>query len=76
MLGFFLISSLIILGAFTSLAAAHTGDFALNQLYLNVAIPGFLLGFLLMIIGLTAILLPEGFSKDWLWSMQVGPYIR
>ncbi|MFW9889217.1 MAG: hypothetical protein ACFFER_13610 [Candidatus Thorarchaeota archaeon] len=75
-LGVFLIVSLIVLGAFVSLAAAYTGDSALNQLYLDIAIPGLLLGFLLMIVGVTSVLLSEGFSKDWLWSMQFGPYLR
>jgi uncharacterized membrane protein len=75
-LGFFLISLLIIFGVFTSLAAAYTGDSTLNQLYLDFAIPGFVFGFLLMIIGVTALFWPEGPSKDWLWSMQLGPYLR
>ncbi|MFW9801974.1 MAG: hypothetical protein ACFFFC_04950 [Candidatus Thorarchaeota archaeon] len=75
-LGFFLIALLIILGAFASLAAAYTGDSTLNHLYLDLAIPGFLIGFLLMIIGLTAVFCQEGPSKDWLWSIQFGPYVR
>ena len=75
-IGLFLIASLIILGAFASLAAAYTGTSTLNQLYLNIAIPGFLVGLLFMIVGLIAVLLSEGFSKDGLWSMQTGPYIR
>jgi len=75
-LGFFLVALFIILGIFTSLAAAYAGDSTINQLYLNYAIPGFLIGFLLMIIGLIAVFLPKGPSKDWLWSMQFGPYLR
>ncbi|MHA2021951.1 MAG: hypothetical protein ACW96N_09570 [Candidatus Thorarchaeota archaeon] len=75
-IGLFLIASLTILGVFASLAAAYTGMSTLNQFYLNIAIPGFLMGFLLMIIGFIAVFLPEGLSKDGLWSMQVGPYIR
>ncbi|MFX1441036.1 MAG: hypothetical protein ACFFFD_12375 [Promethearchaeota archaeon] len=75
-LGFFLIVLLIILGVFTSLAAAYTGDPTLNQLYLNFAIPGFIIGFLLMILGITVVFWSEGPSKDWLWSIKFGPYIR
>ena len=75
-IGLLVVASLITLGVFASLAAAYTGVSTLNQFYLNIAAPGFLIGFLLMIIGLIAALLPEGLSKDGLWSMQVGPYIR
>jgi uncharacterized membrane protein YadS len=74
--GVFLIASLVILGVCVSFVAAYTGSIDLSQGYLNIAIPGFVIGFLLVIVGLTAALLPEGLSKDGLWVMQTGPYIR
>lgn len=73
-MGMFLILSFVILGVCVSLVAAYTGAAGMNQTYLNIAIPGFVMGFLLIMVGLAAVLLPEGFSKDGLWSMKVGPY--
>jgi uncharacterized membrane protein YadS len=76
MTGVFLIASLVILGVCVSFVAAYTGSTGLDQGYLNIAIPGFVIGFLLMIVGLTAFLLPEGLSEDGLWIIKTGPYIR
>jgi hypothetical protein len=76
MTGVFLIASLVILGVCVSFVAAFTGSSSLSQGYLNIAIPGFVFGVLLMIVGFAAALLPEGLSKDGLWVMQTGPYIR
>jgi hypothetical protein len=74
--GVFLIASLIILGACVSLVAAYTGAAGLNQTYLDIATPGVVIGLLLMVVGLIAVLLPDGLSKDGLWIIQTGPYIR
>jgi hypothetical protein len=57
--GVFLIASLIILGACVSLVAAYTGAAGLNQTYVDIAIPGFGISLLLIIVGLTAVLLPD-----------------
>jgi uncharacterized membrane protein YadS len=72
-IGGFLIVSLVILGVCVSYVAAYNGSSILTQDYLNIAIPGFVLGFVLMAIGLIALVLPEGFPRDAIWSMQTGP---
>jgi len=76
MTGVFLITSLVVLGVCVSFVAAFTGSSSLGQAYLNATIPGFVIGVLLMTVGLAAALLPEGLSKDGLWVLQTGPYIR
>ena len=75
-IGVFIVLSLVILGVCVSLVTAYTGAAGMNQAYLDIAVPGIVIGLLLMMVGLAAVLLPEGLSKDGLWVIKVGPYVR
>jgi hypothetical protein len=74
--GILLISIMITLGTLASLAAAYTGSVNMIHSFSDLVLFGLGIGLMLSIVGLVAMLLPEGPSKDWLWSMKTGPYIR
>jgi len=75
-LGLLVIVIVIVLGLLTSWVSAHNGSTELSHAYEIIAGPALICGILLFLAGLVALLLPEGLSKDGLWSMQTGPYLR
>ena len=64
----------IVLGFGVVLVAAYTGSFVIVSNYGGYAILTLLFGVLLVIIGLIALILPGGFSKDAVWAMRIGPF--
>jgi nitrate reductase gamma subunit len=64
----------IVLGLSVVLVAAFTGSFVIVSNYGGYAILALLFGVLLVIIGLIALILPGGFSKDAVWAMRIGPF--
>ena len=64
----------IVLGLSVVLVAAYTGSFVIVSNYGGYAILTLLFGVLLVIIGLIALILPGGFSKDAVWAMRIGPF--
>jgi hypothetical protein len=64
----------IVLGLSVVLVAAYTGSFVIVSNYVGYAILALLFGVLLIIIGLIALILPGGFSKDSVWAMKIGPF--
>ena len=64
----------IVLGLSVVLVAAYTGSFVIVSNYGGYAILALLLGILLIVAGLIALVLPEGFSKDAVWAMRTGPF--
>ncbi|MFW9976013.1 MAG: hypothetical protein ACFFDQ_12150 [Candidatus Thorarchaeota archaeon] len=75
-LGLLFIVIVIVLGLLTSWVSAQNGSIELLHAYEIIAVPSIIIGIILLLGGLVAILLPEGLSKDGLWSMQTGPYLR
>ncbi len=75
-LGLLTIVIVIVLGLLTSWVSAQNGSIELLRAYEIIAVPALIIGIILLLGGLVAILLPEGLSKDGLWSMQTGPYLR
>ena len=72
--GLCLISFVIIFGMLASLVSAESGSTDLILMYDTLAPPLLVFGFLFMVSGLLAIILPAGMSKDGTWSLQTGPY--
>ena len=64
----------IILGLSVVLVAAYTGSAIIVSNYVGYAILALLLGVLLVLMGLIALILPGGFSKDAVWAMRSGPF--
>ncbi|MFQ5885504.1 MAG: hypothetical protein ACE5IO_10445 [Thermoplasmata archaeon] len=57
-------------------AAAITGSDYLVTDYGNIAIPLFLLGIAVIVVGLVMTLLPRGLSRDGVSILKTGPYLR
>jgi len=64
----------IVLGLSVVLVAAYTGSLMIVSNYGGYAILALLLGALLVLMGLVALILPGGFSKDAVWAMRGGPW--
>lgn len=73
-LGAVIIVGIAILGFSVVLVAAYTGSSVIVSNYGSYAIPTLLLGIFLIVAGLIALVLPDGFSKDVVWSMKIGPF--
>ncbi len=73
-LGVTIVVSGIVLGLSVVLVAAYTGSLVIVSIYGGYAIPALLSGILLIVIGLIALILPGGFSKDAVWAMRIGPF--
>jgi hypothetical protein len=56
-----------------SLVSAYGGSTEIFQVFDTIALLGFVFGILFVIAGLMALVLPEGLSKDGVWSLQTGP---
>ncbi len=74
--GVAIIAVVTILGAAVMLASAYTGTGFLLTSYTNLAIPLVIIGAVMILVGLVAYCLPEGFSRDGLWVLKTGPYVR
>ena len=72
--GVAIVVGVIVLGLSVVLVAAYTGSFVIVSNYGGYAILALLFGVLLIVIGLIALILPGGFSKDVVWAMKIGPY--
>ena len=72
--GLILISFVITFGMLASLVSAESGSTGLVLVYDVIAGPALVFGFLFIVSGLLAILLPEGMSQEGTWSLQTGPY--
>jgi len=72
--GVAIVIGVIVLGFSVVLVAAYTGSLAIVSFYGGYAIPALLFGILLIVIGLIALILPGGFSKDAVWAMRGGPW--
>ncbi|MGY5856119.1 MAG: hypothetical protein RTS72_05915 [Candidatus Thorarchaeota archaeon] len=55
------------------MVSAESGSIELVRVYDTIAVPVFVFGFLFVLSGLLAIILPEGLSQDGTWSMQTRP---
>lgn len=73
-LGVTIVVSGIVLGLSVALVAAYTGSLAIVSNYGGYAILALFFGILLIVAGLIALVLPDGFSKDAVWSMKIGPF--
>jgi len=65
------VASLVILSA-----AAYGGYDVQLTSYSNIMTPIIVVGFLILLVGLALAVLPEGPSKDGLWVLKTGPYIK
>ncbi len=72
--GLCLISFVITFGILVSWVSAESGSTSLVHAYDTLAVPVFVFGFLFVVSGLLAIILPEGLSQEGTWSLQTGPY--
>ncbi|MCK4794995.1 MAG: hypothetical protein KAV87_65305 [Desulfobacteraceae bacterium] len=72
--GVAIVIGVIVLGLSVVLVAAYTGSLVIVSIYGGYAIPALLSGILLIVIGLIALILPGGFSKDVVWAMKIGPF--
>ena len=72
--GVAIVVGVIVLGFSVVLVAAYTGSLVIVSIYGGYAIPALLSGILLIVIGLIALILPGGFSKDVVWAMKIGPF--
>ncbi|MHA2379410.1 MAG: hypothetical protein ACXADS_09030 [Candidatus Thorarchaeota archaeon] len=75
-IGVALVAIVTILGAAVLLVTAYAGSGFLITSYGNIAIPLLAIGTVMILVGLVAYCLPEGFSKDGLWVLKTGPYVR
>ncbi|MFW9786179.1 MAG: hypothetical protein ACFFE2_12580 [Candidatus Thorarchaeota archaeon] len=73
-IGLSFIAFVIVFGMLIPLVSADGSSVELVQIHNVIAGPILIFGILLILAGLIAILLPEGFSKDGFWSFQTGPY--
>ena len=64
----------IVLGLSVVLVAAYTGSLIIVSNYGGYAVLALLFGVFLIVIGLIALILPGGFSKDAVWAMKIGPF--
>ncbi|MGY5862037.1 MAG: hypothetical protein RTU09_06645 [Candidatus Thorarchaeota archaeon] len=64
----------IVFGLGVVLVAAYTGSSIIVSNYGGYAILALLSGALLIVIGLIALILPGGFSKEAVWAMRGGPW--
>ena len=72
--GIVIVVGVIVLSLSVVLVAAYTGSLMVVSNYGGYAIFALLLGILLIVAGLIALILPEGFSKDAVWAMRIGPF--
>lgn len=75
-IGLIAIVFVIVFGMLASWVAAYGGSTELVRMYEVFSAPVFVFGILFLLGGLVALFLPEGLSKDGVWSMQTGPYHR
>ncbi len=74
--GLLLIALTITLGILVSLVAAYSGSTSMMYGFSDLVVLSLGIGLMLVIVGLVTMLLPEGPSEEWLWSIKTGPYIR
>jgi len=72
--GIVIVVGVIVLSLSVVLVAAYTGSLILVSNYGGYAILALFFGILLIVAGLIALILPEGFSKDAVWAMRGGPW--
>ena len=75
-IGVIVIGAVIVLGVAVISVSALAGSNTLAVDYGNSAPPFLLIGILIMIIGLMMALFPDGFSRDGLWVLKLGPFLR
>lgn len=75
-IGVIIIGAVIVLGVVVISVSALTGSTTLAVGYSNSAIPFLIIGILILLVGLTMALLPDGFSRDGLWVLKTGPFVR
>jgi amino acid transporter len=76
LIGLSLLLVIIIFSLSISIVSSYSGvEFPMSN-YSSIISLIFVLGLLLIIVGLISIVLPEGLSRDGLWVMKLGPFIR
>jgi O-antigen/teichoic acid export membrane protein len=73
-IGLSLVLVAIILSFSISIVSAYSGTEIPISSYSDITALIFIIGLVLIIAGLTAIILPEGLSKDETWIMKMSPY--
>ena len=77
---FFIGLSLLLVAIVISLSVLIVSSYSGNQIpvsnYSPIITLIFILGLILIIVGLTAMILPNGLSRDGVWVMKLGPFIR
>ncbi|UCH05542.1 MAG: hypothetical protein JSW05_05085 [Candidatus Thorarchaeota archaeon] len=75
-IGVVIIGAVIVLEVAVNSVSAITGSNTLVVGYSNSAIPLLIIGILIMIVGFMMAILPDGFSRDGLWVLKTGPFLR
>ncbi|MHA2600860.1 MAG: hypothetical protein AM324_001840 [Candidatus Thorarchaeota archaeon SMTZ1-83] len=75
-IGVIIIGAVLVLGVAVISVSALSGSNTLAVDYSNYATPFFIIGILIMMIGLMMALFPDGFSRDGLWVLKLGPFVR
>jgi hypothetical protein len=74
--GVIVIGAVIVLGVVVISVSALTGSNTLAVDYGNSATPFLVIGILILLVGFMMALLPDGFSRDGLWVLKLGPFVR
>ena len=75
-IGVIVIGAVIVLGVVVISVSALTGSNTLAVGYGHSATPFLIIGILILLVGLMMALFPDGFSKDGLWVLKLGPFVR
>ena len=75
-IGVIIVGALAVLGVFVISVSALVGSTVLVVSYSESAVPILIIGILAIIVGLVTALMPDGFSRDGLSVLKLGPYLR
>jgi hypothetical protein len=75
-IGLSLLLVVIVFSLSVSIVSSYSGTQIPASNYSSIIALIFILGLILVVVGLTAIILPEGLSRDGVWAMKLGPFIR
>jgi hypothetical protein len=75
-IGLSLLLVVIVFSLSVSIVSSYSGTQIPASNYSSIIPLLFILGLILIVAGLTAIILPDGLSRDGVWAMKLGPFIR
>ena len=75
-IGLSLLLVVIVFSLSVSVVSSYSGTQIPTSNYSSIITLILILGLILIVAGLTAIILPDGLSRDGVWAMKLGPFVR